>query len=218
MLHPKVKVGGISQLCKETIGSPGARIMDFWKRKDEPPPAREEPQPVFTPVKEVTPVSTSPQERKLDPMPSDASRGAVAHIGKSVVVKGELSGSEDLYIDGQVEGTVELREHNLTIGPHGRVQANVTAKEVVLHGTLKGNVRAVDRVEIRKSGSLVGDVVAARVMIEDGASIKGSVDIQKPSETAAKAGEIKKPDARAPVVADSQSKYAASPIEAKKLN
>jgi cytoskeletal protein CcmA (bactofilin family) len=192
--------------------------MDFWKRKEEPPsvPLKEEPQPVLTPVKEVTPVSTSPQERKFEPMPQDSSRGTVAHIGTSVVVKGELSGSEDLFIDGQVEGTIELREHNLTIGPHGRVQANVTAKEVVLHGTLKGNVRAVDRVEIRKSGSLVGDVVAARVMIEDGASIKGSVDIQKPSEPA-RTPEVKKTDAHTPVAAESH-KYAASPIEAKKLN
>ena len=189
----------------------------FGKRKDELAPLKEEPQPVFTPVKEVTPVSTSPQERKFEPVPHEAPRGAVAHIGKSVVVKGEVSGSEDLYIDGQVEGTIELREHNLTIGPHGRVQANVTAKEVTLHGTLKGNVRAVDRVEIRKSGSLVGDVVAARVMIEDGASIKGSVDIQKPSEPA-RTAEVKKTDAHVPVAADSHAKYAASPIEAKKLN
>ena len=194
--------------------------MDFWKRKEEPPPLaplKEEPQPVFNPVKEVTPVSTTPQERKFEPVPQELSRGAVAHIGKSVVVKGELSGSEDLYIDGQVEGTIELREHNLTIGPHGRVQANVTAKEVVLHGTLKGNVRAVDRVEIRKSGSLVGDVVAARVMIEDGASIKGSVDIQKPAEPGSKPAEVKKTDAHTPVAGDSL-KYAASPMEAKKLN
>ena len=192
--------------------------MDFWKRKEEPPsaPVREEPTPVINPVKEVTPVSTSPQERRFESAPQEPSRGSVAHIGKSVVVKGELSGSEDLFIDGQVEGTIELREHGLTIGPHGRVQANVTAKEVVLHGTLKGNVRAVDRVEIRKSGSLVGDVVAARVMIEDGASIKGSVDIQKPAETG-RAAEGKKADSHAPVAAESH-KYAASPVEAKKLN
>ena len=192
--------------------------MSFFKKEVPPPQAspKEEPQPVFNPVKEVTPVSTSPQERKFEPMPQEAPRGAVAHIGKSVVVKGELSGSEDLYIDGQVEGTIELREHNLTIGPHGRVQANVTAKEVILHGTLKGNVRAVDRVEIRKSGSLVGDVVAARVMIEDGASIKGSVDIQKPAEPG-RTPEVKKPDTHTPVVGDSH-KFAASPMEAKKLN
>ena len=192
--------------------------MSFFKKEVPPPPAslKEEPQPVFNSVKEVTPVSTSPQERKFEPVSQEPSRGTVAHIGKSVVVKGELSGSEDLYIDGQLEGTIELREHNLTIGPHGQVQANVTAKEVVLHGTLKGNVCAVDRVEIRKSGSLVGDVVAARVMIEDGASIKGSVDIQKPAEPG-RAPEVKKTDAHVPVAADSH-KYAASPMEAKKLN
>jgi cytoskeletal protein CcmA (bactofilin family) len=206
--------------------------MDFWKRKEEAvQPVKEEsqpqqqaqpqpqPQPVFTPVKEVTPVSTSPQERKME-VPQEATRSSVAHIGKSVVIKGELSGSEDLYIDGHVEGAIELREHNLTIGPHGRVQANVSAKEVVLHGTLKGNVRAVDRVEIRKSGSLIGDVTAARVMIEDGASIKGSVDIQKPAEgkSVEKTVEMKKTDSHAPVGADSHAKYAAAPMEAKKLN
>ena len=156
----------------------------MWKRKEEP---------VSNPVKEVTPVSTIPQERKIEPVP-ETSKGAVAHIGKSVVIRGELSGSEDLYIDGQVEGTIELREHNLTVGPNGRVQANVNAKEVVIHGTLKGNVHAIDRVEIRKSGSLVGDLVAARVMIEDGAYFKGSIDIQKGPEIAAKSPEPKKTD------------------------
>jgi cytoskeletal protein CcmA (bactofilin family) len=211
--------------------------MEFWKRKEEQPPQVKEeaqhapqpqpqsqPQPVFSPVKEVTPVSTSPQERKMDAVPQEAPRSSVAHIGKSVVIKGELSGSEDLYIDGHVEGAIELREHNLTIGPHGRVQANVSAKEVVLHGSLKGNVRAGDRVEIRKSGTLVGDVTAARVVIEDGASIKGSVDIQKQADGAAKTDktdktvEMKKTDSHGPVGADSHVKYAAAPMEAKKLN
>ena len=194
--------------------------MDFWKRKEEPPlalPRKEEPPLSVIPVKEVTPVSTNPQERKFEVAPPEAPRSAIAHIGKSVVIKGELSGNEDLYIDGQVEGTIELREHNLTIGPHGRVQANVNAKEVILHGSLKGNVRAVDRVEIRKSGSLIGDVVAARVVIEDGASIKGSVDIQKPTEVTGKPAEGKKHDAPLPLP-ESQPKFAASPIEAKKFN
>ena len=196
--------------------------MDFWKRKEEPPlplPRREEPPISVNPVKEVIPVSTSPQERKFEVAPPEAPRSAVAHIGKSVQVKGELSGNEDLYIDGNVEGTIELREHNLTIGPHGRVQANVNAKEVVLLGSLKGNVRAVDRVEIRKSGSLIGDVVAARVVIEDGASIKGSVDIQKPVEPAAKPAEMKKPEAPPlPPIAESHPKFAGAPLEAKKFN
>ena len=96
-----------------------------------------------------------------------------------MVIRGELSGSEDLYIDGQVEGTIELREHNLTVGPNGRVNANVNAKEVIVQGAVKGNIRAVDRVEIRKSGSVAGDLVAARIVIEDGAFFKGSIDIQK---------------------------------------
>ena len=195
--------------------------MDFWKRKEEPPlPPQEEIQPVFNPVKEVTPVSTSPQERKLEVAPHDASPSTVAHIGKSVTIKGELSGNEDLYIDGQVEGMIEVREHNLTIGPNGRVQANVTAKQVVLYGSLKGNVRAADRVDIRKTGSLIGDVVAARVMIEDGASIKGSVDIQKPVDTIGKPAEMKKEkvEAAPPPISDAHPKYMGSPVEAKKLN
>jgi cytoskeletal protein CcmA (bactofilin family) len=169
------------------------------------------------PVKEVTPVSTSPQERKLEVAPHDVAPSAVAHIGKSVTIKGELSGNEDLYIDGQVEGMIEVREHNLTIGPNGRVQANVHAKQVVLHGSLKGNVRAADRVDIRKTGSLIGDVVAARVMIEDGASIKGSVDIQKQTETTGKPAEMKKVEAAPPPSSDTHPKYMGSPVEAKKL-
>lgn len=193
--------------------------MDFWKRKEEPPlPPKEEIQPVFNPVKEVTPVSTSPQERKLEVAPHDAAPSALAHIGKSVTIKGEVSGNEDLYIDGQVEGMIEVREHNLTIGPNGRVQANVNAKQVVLHGSLKGNVRAVDRVDIRKTGSLIGDVVAARVMIEDGASIKGSVDIQKPADTIGKPAEMKKVEAASPPISEAHPKYMGSPVEAKKLN
>ena len=118
-------------------------------------------------------------------------RSAVAHIGKSVVIRGELSGSEDLYIDGQVEGTIELREHNLTVGPNGRVNANVNAKEVIVQGAVKGNIRAVDRVEIRKSGSVAGDLVAARIVIEDGAFFKGSIDIQKGGD--GKSGSAPKP-------------------------
>ena len=193
--------------------------MDFFKRKDEPLlPPKEEIQPVVNPVKEVTPVSTSPQERKLEVATHDSTPGVIAHIGKSVTIKGELSGNEDLYIDGQVEGMIEVREHNLTIGPNGRVQANVTAKQVVLHGSLKGNVRAVDRVDIRKTGSLIGDVVAARVMIEDGASIKGSVDIQKLADTAGRPTEVKKAEAALPPMAEAHPKYSGIPVEAKKLN
>lgn len=180
----------------------------MWKRKEEP---------VVNEEKEVPKVSTTPQEKKIETIQPEASRSAVAHIGKSVLIKGELSGSEDLYIDGQVEGTIELREHNLTIGPHGRVNANMNAKEVIVQGSLKGNVRAVDRVDIRKTGSVVGDLVAARVVIEDGAYFKGSIDIQKASEPAAKPSEMRKPEAPL-AVSDSHPKFVGSSFEAKKLN
>jgi cytoskeletal protein CcmA (bactofilin family) len=102
-----------------------------------------------------------------------------AHIGKSVIIKGELSGSEDLYIDGHVEGTIELRNNNLTIGPNGQVKANVNAKGVTIQGKLEGNINATDRTELRKSAIAVGDITTQRVTIEDGAYFKGKVDVQR---------------------------------------
>ena len=111
--------------------------------------------------------------------PSEGARTEVAHIGKSVVVKGELSGSEDLYLDGEVEGSIELREHHLTIGPHGKVRASVNARDVVVHGQVNGNVRGSERVELKKSAVLTGDIVTQRIVIEDGAVFKGSLDTQR---------------------------------------
>ena len=105
--------------------------------------------------------------------------GDFALIGKSVVIKGELSGSEDLYIDGLVEGTIELRGNSLTIGPNGQVKASVTAKGVTISGKLEGNVNASDRLELRKTAIVLGDVATQRVSIEEGAYIKGKVDIQQ---------------------------------------
>ena len=102
-----------------------------------------------------------------------------AHIGKSVVIKGELSGSEDLYVDGVVEGTIELQGNNLVIGPNGQVRARVNAKGVTVQGKLEGDIRASERTELRKSAIAVGDIVTQRVAIEDGAYFKGKIDIQK---------------------------------------
>jgi cytoskeletal protein CcmA (bactofilin family) len=114
--------------------------------------------------------------------------GEFAHIGKSVIIKGELSGSEDLYVDGVVEGTIELQDNNLIIGPNGQVRANVNAKGVVVQGKLEGNIRASERAELRKSAVAVGDIFTQRVAVEDGAYFKGKVDIQreaaKPSSAA----------------------------------
>ncbi|HXZ31903.1 MAG TPA: polymer-forming cytoskeletal protein [Terriglobales bacterium] len=110
----------------------------------------------------------------------DAPKNAeFAHIGKSVIIKGELSGSEDLYVDGVVEGSIELSGNNLTIGPNGQVRADVNAKGVVIQGKLEGNIRASERAELRSSAVAVGDIFTQRVAIEDGAYFKGKVDIQR---------------------------------------
>lgn len=111
------------------------------------------------------------------PKPSD--RSDVAHIGKSVVIKGELSGSEDLWLDGEVEGTIELHSNVLTVGPNGRVRAHVSGREVVVHGKLDGNIRGSDKVELKRTAVVVGDVFTQRIVIEEGAFFKGNIDVQK---------------------------------------
>ena len=101
------------------------------------------------------------------------------NIGKSVVIKGELNGSEDLTIEGQVEGKIELRDHVLTIGANGRIKAQVFAKAVIVLGEVTGNVTATDKVDIRDNGSVDGDIVSPRVAIAEGAHFRGSVDMQR---------------------------------------
>lgn len=103
----------------------------------------------------------------------------VATLGKSVVIKGDIVGREDLTIDGDVEGAIELREHRLTVGPNGKVRSNVKAREVVIFGNVKGNIDATDKIEIRGNATLIGDIRTARVLIEDGAYFKGAVDITR---------------------------------------
>jgi cytoskeletal protein CcmA (bactofilin family) len=101
----------------------------------------------------------------------------VAAIGKSVIIKGQILSREDLYLDGEMEGTVEVPEHRLTIGPHGKLQAGIKAREVVILGSVNGNVEASERIDIRKDARLVGDIKTGRIIIEDGAYFKGSIDI-----------------------------------------
>ena len=109
----------------------------------------------------------------------------LAQIGKSLKLKGEITGSEDLYIDGEVEGTVALKNNSLTVGPNGKVHADVSARSITILGSLHGNVTAGERIEIRKTGSLEGDLTTARIVIEDGAVFRGSIDIVKPGQNAA---------------------------------
>jgi cytoskeletal protein CcmA (bactofilin family) len=103
--------------------------------------------------------------------------GGVASIGKSVTIKGQIFSREDLYVDGEIEGNIEVQEHRLTVGPNGKVHANVKAREVTVQGTVHGNIDASDKIEIRKDAKLIGDIATSRLMIEDGAYFKGSVDI-----------------------------------------
>jgi len=103
----------------------------------------------------------------------------IVNIGKSVVIKGELNGSEDLAIEGHVEGTIQLRDHVLTIGPNGRIKAQVFAKAVIVLGEVTGNVTASDKVDIRDNGSVDGDIISPRVAIAEGAHFRGSVDMQR---------------------------------------
>jgi cytoskeletal protein CcmA (bactofilin family) len=108
--------------------------------------------------------------------------GELAQIGKSVVIKGELTGSEDLYVDGQVEGSIALKTNSLTVGPNGQVKASVQAKGVVVQGKLEGNIQAGDRVDLRKSAVVTGDISTHRISIEEGAYLKGKVDIEGKTE------------------------------------
>jgi cytoskeletal protein CcmA (bactofilin family) len=114
-----------------------------------------------------------------------------ATIGKSLVIKGEVTGSESLYIDGRVEGSINLAGNRVTVGRNGVVAANINAREIVVLGKVRGNLTASDRVDIRSDGSLTGDVVAARISIEDGAFFKGGIDIRKGSQQGGQKEEAK---------------------------
>jgi cytoskeletal protein CcmA (bactofilin family) len=132
---------------------------------------------------------------------ADVSRHAerdMVNIGKSVVIKGELNGSEDLTIEGQVEGKIELRQHILTIGPNGKIKASVFAKSIIVQGEVHGNITATEKVDIRDNGSVDGDLSAPRVAIAEGAHFRGSIDMQKQG---AKPGDAK-PAADVKPVAD----------------
>ena len=123
----------------------------------------------------------------------------IVNIGKSVVIKGELNGSEDLTIEGHVEGTIQLKEHVLTIGPNGKIKAAVFAKAVIVLGEVTGNVTASEKVDIRDNGSVDGDIISPRVAIAEGAHFRGTVDMQRKGGAAPQAqGKPATPQAAAP--------------------
>src|SRR5580698_1869147 len=152
--------------------------MSMWNKKEEPPaprPASAPPAPVAPPEikKEPIPVSSTPFRT-----PESDSRNA-ATIGKAVKVVGQIFTKEDLYVDGDVEGTIESQDNKVTIGPNGRGQASIRARDVIILGQVQGNVETSDKVDIRKDAKLVGDITTSRISIEDGALFKGSIDIKK---------------------------------------
>ena len=125
-----------------------------------------------------------------------------ARIGKTIKLKGELTGDEDVYVDGEVEGTIELPDNALVVGPTGKVRAQVIARSISILGHVEGKVNGGERIEIRKSGSLEGDLVTPRIVIEDGAVFRGSIDVLKPETNEKVPQRVSKPQrSRPPVVA-----------------
>ena len=146
----------------------------MWKRDEAVKPTSSHPvtpaQAASQPVAAV-PAAAQPESRRIE--------RDMVNIGKSVVIKGELNGSEDLTVEGHVEGRIELKDFVLTIGPNGKIKAQVSAKCVIVLGEVHGNVTASDKVDIRDGGSVDGDIIAPRVAIAEGAHFRGSVDMQR---------------------------------------
>src|SRR6186997_319260 len=143
----------------------------MWKRDEAPKPAAP-----------AAPAPAAHQPVSSAPVPQPENRRIerdVVNIGKSVVIKGELNGSEDLTVEGHVEGKIELRDHVLTIGPNGKIKAQLFAKAVIVLGEVNGNVTATEKVDIRDGGSVDGDIISPRVAIAEGAHFRGSVDMQR---------------------------------------
>src|SRR5579862_9083147 len=174
----------------------------MWKPTNQPTPPAGRPN---EPERPAAPTPVSSSSISSSPEPASATRPVAtstadqATIGKSLVIKGEVSGSESLYIDGRVEGSINLAGNRVTVGRNGIVAANINAREIVVLGKVRGNLTASDRVDIRSDGSLTGDVVAARISIEDGAYFKGGIDIRKGGQKAN--GEEVKAPAQAEAIA-----------------
>src|SRR3954466_12811698 len=163
--------------CAHLIGDCcRVEVIDMWKRDEAvkpPTPPSPAPPPPVVPAASAPTVTAQHTETRA------AGARDVVHIGKSVVIKGELNGSEDLTIEGHVEGKIELRDHVLTIGPNGKIRAQVFAKAVIVLGEVNGNVTATEKVDIRDGGSVDGDIISPRVAIAEGAHFRGSVDMQR---------------------------------------
>ena len=181
----------------------------MWsKRREDELPQQPPQRPAAVPASPAQPVETQRREPQTMSSPSRtfepetaSPRGGSAALGKNVTVKGQIFAREDLTIDGEVEGTVECQEHRLTIGPNARVQAGLKAREIIIHGSIQGNVDATDKIDIKKEAKLVGDIKTSRIVIEDGAYFKGSIDISKVAATTKATQGPQSPTAAAPTAA-----------------
>lgn len=157
----------------------------MWSKRTQDEPAQTPQRPSMNAPS--NPAET--QRREASGTPSSTGRGfepesgvvrsGTAALGKNVTIKGQIFAREDLTIDGEVEGTIECHDHRLTIGPNARVQASLKAREIIIHGSIQGNVEATDKIDIKREAKLVGDIKTSRIVIEDGAYFKGSIDISK---------------------------------------
>ena len=184
----------------------------MWKRDDAAKPASPAASgaaPTPAPAPASSGIDTPSTRPTAGIAPQGLERTAV-NIGKSVVIKGELNGSEDLTIEGQVEGKIELRQNVLTIGPNGKIKAQVFAKSVIILGEVTGNVTATEKVDIRDNGSVDGDITAPRVAIAEGAHFRGSIDMQRAGSKGAEA----KPAAKESAAAPSSTASSATPAGA----
>src|SRR5688572_33262803 len=191
---------GVPCHIPETVGED----YEMWKRDEA---VRQPTQPAQPAVPTNGAAAAAPaaaaQAGRPEPMRSQNSRDVV-NIGKSVVIKGELNGSEDLTIEGHVEGKIELRDHVLTIGPNGKIKAELFAKSVVVLGEVIGNVSASEKVDIRENGSVEGDITSPRVAIAEGAHFRGSVDMANKVKAASpRPAEVKAQQAPQPVMQQS---------------
>lgn len=140
----------------------------MWK-KDEAPETGQTTRP-------------EPKKREAEPAPAGRSRGELATIGRSITIRGDVTGDEDLLIQGRVDGSVNLDQHAVTVGPEGDVKASITARVVTVEGTVKGNLTADDQIILKRSARVQGDIAAPRVVLEDGASFRGGVDMGEPAD------------------------------------
>jgi cytoskeletal protein CcmA (bactofilin family) len=180
-----------------------AKIM--WKPNQQ---GNSSQTPSNEPVRPAAPAATpsyEPAPRTSTASAQTASSADQATIGKSLVVKGEVTGSESLYIDGKVEGAINLPGNRVTVGRNGQVSANINAREIVVLGKVRGNMTASDRVDIRSEGSLTGDVTAQRISIEDGAFFKGGIDIRKPGNEAKAANSAANVESAKPAAVGAQA-------------